>query len=42
MRPDKEDTMSQQEQEDDGDESFAERVERIIARERTVLDRLAD
>jgi hypothetical protein len=33
--------MSQQEQEDD-EESFAERINRIIDRERTVLDRLAD
>lgn len=41
MPPRKEDTMSQQEQEDE-DESFAERVDRIIDRERTVLDRLAD
>ena len=41
MRPHKEDTMSQQEQEDD-EESFAERINRIIDRERTVLDRLAD
>ena len=41
MRPRKENTMSQQEQEDDED-SFAERINRIIDRERTVLDRLAD
>lgn len=41
MRPRKENTMSQQEQEDD-EESFAERINRIIDRERTVLDRLAD
>ena len=41
MEPHKEDTMSQQEREDEN-ESFAERVNRIIDRERTVLDRLAD
>jgi len=41
MRPHKEYAMSQQEQEDD-EESFAERINRIIDRERTVLDRLAD
>lgn len=40
MRPRTEDTMSRQEQE--VDESFAERVDRIIDRERTVLDRFAD
>jgi len=33
--------MSQQEPEDE-EESFAERVDRIIARERPVLDRLAE
>jgi len=37
----KEDTMSQQEPEDE-EESFAERVDRIIARERRGLDRLAE
>lgn len=41
MEPRKENIMSQQEREDDEEESFAERVDRIIARERTVLDRLA-
>ena len=41
MRPRKGHTMSQQEQEDD-DESFTERINRIIDLERTVLDRLAD
>ena len=34
--------MSQQESERTEDESFEERVDRIIDRERTVLDRLAD
>jgi hypothetical protein len=33
--------MSQQEQDDD-DESFVERVDRIIDCERSILDRLAD
>lgn len=33
--------MSQQDQDKD-DESFAERIDRLIDRERTVLDRLAD
>jgi len=41
MRPRKVETMSQQEQDDD-DESFVERVDRIIDRERSILDRLAD
>jgi len=34
--------MSQQESERTEDESFEERVDRIIDRERTVLDRLGD
>jgi hypothetical protein len=34
--------MSQREREHNGEESFEERVDRIIVRERTVLDRLAD
>ena len=40
MRPRTADTMSRQEQ--DVDDSFAERIDRIIDREWTVLDRLAD
>ncbi len=35
-------TMSQPEQESDGREGFRERVDRIIERERDILDRLAD
>lgn len=34
--------MSHPEHERDGDETFRERIDRIIARERDVLDRLAD
>ena len=40
--PHKEEAMSQQERERTEDESFEERVDRIIDRERTVLDWLAD
>jgi hypothetical protein len=40
MRPRAEDTMSRQEQE--VDESFVERVDRIIDREWAILDRLPD
>ena len=35
-------TMSQPEQESDDREEFRERVDRIIERERDILDRLAD
>jgi hypothetical protein len=40
--PHKKEAMGQQERERTEDESFEERVDRIIDRERTVLDRLAD
>jgi hypothetical protein len=35
-------TMTESEHEQDEDEEFQERVDRIIERERPILDRLAD